>query len=339
MKICVFGLNHKTAKVNIRDKFALTDGHDIEILRKLLEETSACEALYLGTCNRHEFYFACKDSELLKTELESFIQKYIYSEFSLKEHISNYYYLQNLEAIRHLFSVTSSLDSMVIGENEILGQVKDAYRLASKEAKTTKKYLNKLFQLAFECAKTVKTETDISKISISIGHIAVEKAREVFPNLSDKNILVIGAGRMGSTVISYLKKLEVRNIFLANRTIGNAFALLRKLAIKHTDVLELNQLKDYIPEADVIISAAAGSSYILSETHFSKYLKLKQKKPLFLIDIATPRNIDPKLSKIKGMALFDIDDLQRVKSLGAERRKLEAEKAKEYVNDLSLIHI
>lgn len=328
MDICVFGLNHKTAPVGLRERFSISPEKTSEVLREMLNEPSVEESLYLGTCNRSEIYCVSHNADLFKREVETFINRSIVPEFSLETYKDHYYMLVNEETVRHAFHVCSALDSMVLGENEILGQAKDAFVIASHHAGTTGKYLNKLFLSAFECAKRVKTETDISRIPVSIGHIAVELAKKVFDDFNSANVLLVGSGHMARIILEHLKGFGVRNLTIANRTIGNAEKLKEEVEIQNARICNLDNLNDKISESDIVISSVESASPIITADEVKRLKESRPQRPLFFIDIGVPRSIEPAIHDIRGVFLFDIDDMEKIKDSGYERRKTEAEKGR-----------
>ena len=322
MNICTFGLNHKTAPIEIREKFSLPNDAIALFLKDVNKYSSATEALFLSTCNRSELYLVTKYPEKIKLELEPLIKQHFTSDFSLEAYDNYFYFFKDIEAINHLFLVASSLDSMVLGENEILGQVKEAFRNASEIYNTTGKLLNKLFQFSFCCAKKVKADTQISSIPISLGHIAVEMAKKSHPDMHSARLLLIGCGEIGSSVLKYL-------ITLINIAFETARKKVENLGLENINIVGFDELQDELKKSDVIICSANSKSYLIKPQMFEDIDPAKCK---VIIDIGMPRNVDPNIHEIKNIALFDIDNLEKIKDNSYQQRVEEAKKAKKIIS-------
>lgn len=327
MKVLVLGLNHKTADVEIRERIAF-GGHKLEEgifgLKKIPEVK---EIALLSTCNRVEIY-ACvngdaKAAENIKNFLSDFhnIQK--------KDFENNIYIYTDYDAIRHIFRVSSSLDSMIVGEPQILGQIKDAFEFALSK-KTTRVFLNKLMKKALSTAKRVRTETKIAENAVSISFTAVELAKKIFTDLSKKSFLLIGAGEMAELAARHLVSNGVKNVKVTNRTYRRGCELANEFngrPVKFEDTIQ------ELVHTDIVICSTGASTYVLHKNHMQRVMKDRKHKPVFIIDISVPRNIDPEIHKIDNVYLYDIDDLQDVVDTNIIGRKKEAENAENIVTE------
>jgi glutamyl-tRNA reductase len=320
--IVVVGVNHKTAPVDIREKIAFQEHIISNSLKKISSFSQITECLILSTCNRVEIYAVGEESP---EEIVDAVLQFI-SEFHNidKEQFKDYLYIhKNRDAIRHIFRVGASLDSMVVGEPQILGQLKDAYRIAT-ENKTTKIILNKLLHKAFFVAKKVRTETKISNSAVSISFAAVELAKRIFEDLFDKKILLIGAGEMCELAAKHLLTNGANEIFVANRTFERAENLAKEF---NGEAIKFEHIYMFLERVDIVISSTGAPHYILNYDKVKDVIKARKYKPIFMIDIAVPRDIDPKINELENIYLYDIDDLKQVVEKNWEARKNEAEKA------------
>ncbi len=343
MDILIIGLNHKSAEINDREtvsKKLLTVEMRRDFTDKLLElkdETGRPpikEIVILTTCNRSEFIMNLsfwsqgKGGHIIK----SYIAKYFFGN-SEKENIL-YMYL-NEDAVRHLFRVASSLDSMIIGEPQIFGQLKEAYNEACK-FKTSGQFLNKLFHKAFNCAKTVRTETKIAASPVSVSYSAVELSRKIFNGLDDKKVLLLGAGEMGKLTVKHFIKYGVKNISIANRTAEKARIFVEESFEEkektYLNVIDFSEYYKNLPYSDIVLCSTGSEDYILRYDDILSVIKMRKQKPLFLIDISMPRNIDPEINKIPNVYLFDIDDIGKMIENNIEIRKREADAAKDLID-------
>jgi glutamyl-tRNA reductase len=322
MNIIIVGLNHKTAPVEIREKIAFQEHRINDALQRLTENQTISEALILSTCNRVEIYAVSEqDENILEKEVVKFISEFHnISENNFKEHL---YIHKNKNAVRHIFRVGASLDSMVVGEPQILGQLKDAYRF-STDFKASKIILNKLLHKAFFVAKKVRTETEIASSAVSISFAAVELAKRIFETLQNKKIMLIGAGEMCELAARHLLSNGASEIFIANRTYSRAEALAKEF---NGHPIPFDNLDMFLEKTDIVISSTGAPHYILTYDKLKPIAKSRKQKPIFMIDIAVPRDIDPKVNDIESIYLYDIDDLRQVVEKNWESRKNEAEKA------------
>lgn len=338
MDILIIGINHKSAEIGDREivsRKLLTPELRQEFAKKLFnlkDEGNRLlikELVILTTCNRSEFIMDL--SQWAVGEKAHFIKDYISVYFFDKKGSDNLFYMYlNLEAIKHLFSVASSLDSMVIGEPQILGQIKDAYNEAC-EFKMNGPVLNKLFHKAFYCAKRVRTETKIASSPVSISYAAVELSKKIFNSLSEKKILLLGTGEMGKLTIRHFIKCGVHNIYIANRTKEKAHLFAEEVfSAKEKNYIEVIDFSEYyklLPQTDIVLCSTGSEGYVLRYDDIMPVIKLRKQRPLFLIDISVPRNIDPEINKISNVYLYDIDDIGKMIEDNLEIRKKEAETA------------
>jgi glutamyl-tRNA reductase len=323
-EIGLIGMSHKTAPIDIREKFSIDDDKFL----KFFERAGAIgidEIVCISTCNRVEIYFTSGDIDRSAERLMPILGEMSSVPISKLDNIL--YKKKSKDAILHLLSVASSLDSMVPGENEILGQVKDAYRKSAVLHKTGI-ILNKLFHQAFKTAKLVRTETDIARNPLSVAFIAVELARDIFKDLSKRKAMLIGAGEMGELILKYLTKYEISEITIANRTFHNAQRIIEDINI-HADIINPEDIKNAIEKTDIIISSSASAEFIITKEMAKHSLKSKNNNPLFIIDIAVPRNIDPLIGKMDNVFLYNIDDLKSIadKNLKSRLNELDAAKS------------
>lgn len=326
MNLSLIGISHKTAPLKIREKFAFSRKQLREALSKLVEMESIDEAVIISTCNRTEIYACVKDVELGSLGLKNFILKYHH----LEENKNNryLYFLKDREAIRHLFRVASGLDSQVIGENQILGQVKSAY-LQAQEMGTTNGQFNRLFQKTIAVGKLVRTKTRISQGNLSIGKVALKMLEEFWQRLTGKKILIIGTGKIGGLVAKYLKDKRASGVFIANRTYENACLLASKVGGR---AVKFDRLKDELTEADIVISATASPHLIIKKEMVREIMTLR-KKTLVIMDLALPRDVDPEVKNVSNVILYNLDDLNSTIESNHKQRKEEAKLAEKIVEE------
>ena len=325
MYVLVAGVNHRTAPVEIREKFSIP-GPALEDAYASLNQYSGVEgSIILHTCNRTEVYATTRNIEEGTKDLEKFLRQY--SGLGYHE-LKTYLYQPNChEAILHLFRVASGLDSMILGENQILGQVKDAY-LKAIELGSSDGVLNALFQRAIYVGKKVRTETGLDKYPISISAAAVELARRCLGSLEDKTVMVVGAGEMSELTTRYLMQHGVKSVIVSNRSYDKAVLLAESLQGK---AIRLDDLPDMLPQTDILISCTAATHYVMDDNNCGKSLRKRQGKPIILIDIAVPRDIDPAVGDIPGVFLYDIDDLQGVVDANYLERQRASRKAEKII--------
>ncbi len=320
--IVLCGVNHKTAPVEIREKIAFQENILRDALTQLKSNENINECLILSTCNRVEIYVVSQlQPEKIKDEIIKFISEF--HKISPAKFVEHLYFYVNYEAIRHIFRVGSSLDSLVVGEPQIIGQLKDAYRFAV-DTKTTGTILNKLLHRAFFVAKKVRTETEIANSAVSISFAAVELAKKIFESLDYKKILLIGAGEMCELAAKHLISNGANEIYVTNRTFERAVELAEEFK---GSAVNFENRYIVMEKVDIIISSTGAPHFVVEYDEVKKISKNRKYKPLFMIDIAVPRDIDPKVNEIEGVYLYDIDDLKDIVERNILARKNEAEKA------------
>ena len=324
MRLFLIGMSHKTAPLEMRERLQLLCGEENQPLAELMRLTGILEVLYLATCNRVEILACTEDDAQAVEVLKSFI--YRQGNLSIAEMEKCLYIHRDLEAVRHLFRVTSSLDSMVMGEPQILGQMKEAYRMAV-ESRATGVFLNRISHHAFQVAKRVRTETGIAGNAVSVSYAAVELAKKIFGDLKKKAILLIGAGEMSELAARHLLRQGVSSIRIANRTYARAEAM----AAEFQGIpVAFDRFPEVLPEVDIVIASTGAPGYILNAEMVAAALR-RRNRLLFLIDIAVPRDIDPAAGEIDNVYLYNIDHLQDVVDANREGRRMEAMKAEEIV--------
>ncbi len=301
MKFFAYGMNHTTAPLQTREKYALAPDGVMKVLEEL--KATAAEAVFLSTCNRVEFYVVT-DAE--KQSLEK-IRAILGRIHRLKPvEVQKYFYFhEGSEAFFHLFRVASSLDSMVVGETQILGQVKDAFEQA-RQGKMAGSILHGVFNRTFAAAKRVRTQTDIARMPTNVSSVAVDLAGKIFSDLSNHRVLLLGAGEMGELTSKYLTDAGVRSLFIANRTLGKAKGLTAKLG---GEALTLEDGLGKLEQMDIIITSVGGGKLRLVREQLERAMKSRYGKPLLIIDIAVPRNVDPGVGEIESVYLYNVDNL------------------------------
>ena len=327
MNIIVAGLSHKTAPIEIRERLSFSSHNLTTPLQEIINLPSLYEALILSTCNRVEIVCTAADSEKIIGEIKAFLAEF--HQLSLDKITPHLYFYTDQAAIRHVFRVASSLDSMIVGEPQILGQLKDAYRSAVA-SKTTGSILNRFLHKAFSVAKRVRAETNIASSAVSISFAAVELARKIFANLEDKKILLIGAGEMAELVTRHLVSYKIKELFITNRTFEHALPLVQEFGGR---VLKFDELFDNFAQMDIIISSTDAHDIIITYEQIAKALHARKNKPMFLIDIAVPRNIDPRVNDLPNVYLYNIDDLGGIVENNRQVREKEAKHAENIVEE------
>ena len=326
MGIIVVGLSHKTAAIEVREKLNFPENTLPDALRKLMAYEGIRESLIVSTCNRVEIYASVQESTSGIERVKQFISDYHgLSQEALEKSL---YVYPDAQGVRHTFRVASSLDSMVLGEAQILGQLKDAFDIALK-TKTTSTILNKLIKKAISVAKRVRTETKLAEGAVSISSAAVELAKKIFGELEGKNVMLLGAGEMAELAAQHLLGNGVKNIMVANRTFERAEELAKEFK---GDAIRFEHFPDALMMVDILICATGAPNYVVNRDMASRALKERRHKPIFMIDISNPRNIDPEVDKVDNVYLYDIDDLQSKVDVNTEGRAKEAERAEEIVS-------
>ncbi len=322
MNFFVIGVNHKTAPVEVRERFAIPESQLPEAMQRLARYPGVEEAMIVSTCNRVEMVARSTNGSC---DLHGFLREY----YNLKpgEYEKYVFEHQKRDAVKHIFRVASSLDSMVVGEPQILGQVKESYAVA-RAVGTVQSQLDALMTRAFAVAKKVRSETAVASSSVSIASVAVELAEKIFGNLSGKAVYLVGAGKMCELAARHLMAHGAKKIYVGNRTYERALALAKKF---DGEAIPFDQLYETADKADIIISSTGAPHAIFRKEHAEKFLARRKNKPMFFIDIAVPRDIDPALNELDGIFVYDIDDLQQVVQSHLGDRKREAERAEALV--------
>lgn len=324
MNFFVLGVNHKTAPVQVRERFAVPEARMPEALGKLTSMNGVEEAMIVSTCNRVEIFARAKDADC---DLQQFVREYF--GFHSGEYEPYIFEHKQLEAVKHVFRVAASLDSMVVGESQILGQVKEAYATA-RALGAINSQLDQLLTRAFAVAKKVRTETTIASSSVSIASVAVELAEKIFGSLNGKSVYLVGAGKMCELAARHLIAHGASKIYVGNRTYDRAVNLANKF---NGEAIPFDRLYETVPMADIIISSTGAPHAIFEKQHGEKFLHARKNRPMFFIDIAVPRDIDPGLNDLDGIFVYNIDDLQQVVSSHLGDRKKEAARAELMVEE------
>jgi glutamyl-tRNA reductase len=326
MKLLVAGLSYKTAPVEVREKLAFRSSrfrcHGCRL--KLLGNLT--ELVLVSTCNRVEIYGVVSGSA---PDANQLFQELSGSEFDFSPYL---YVKEGVEAVKHLFSVASGLDSMVIGETEITGQVKQAYQ-ASHEARLTGKITNRLFQTALQTAKEVRTQTGIGRGSTSVGSVAVDLAERIFDqNLSKKTVMIIGAGKMGEACVRHLAKKAAHAVLVANRSYDRAATLAADFGGR---AIQFDQLLSALQEADIVVSSTGSTHTILDRAALAPVMAARRNRPLFLIDIAVPRDIEADVQALPNVYLYNVDHLEKIVNENVRSRELELVCCQEIIDERS----
>ncbi|OGF63132.1 MAG: glutamyl-tRNA reductase [Candidatus Fischerbacteria bacterium RBG_13_37_8] len=321
LNIAVIGLNHKTAPIEIREAYNISNNDMESALSLLFEYEDIEEAFIVSTCNRFEVYVRMTDKATVLKHLQQFFSTYFRK--SWEEAGRYFYFYEDIEAIKHLIRVASSMDSLVVGEPHILGQVKDAF-FTAKECGGIGPIWHPLFEKVLRVVKKIKSETALSDRAISISTVAVDLARKIFGNLEEKNILVIGAGEMSELAALYMKERGAQSLYLTNRTYERAEELSNKLG---GTVHPFDEFKILLPAIDIIICSISAQEYVVTYEDINKIWAQKKHNALFIMDISVPRTIDPKINTLPFAYLYDIDDLKEVAEHNRKERQKEAELA------------
>ena len=325
MELSVVGLSHHTAPVEVRERLHFPESELVHALEALRRREGVAEAVLFSTCNRTEAVLRLEGEAQAMPLVAEFLadaRRVERGEFD-----RFLYHHSQREAIRHIFRVASSLDSMVVGEPQVLGQVKAAYASA-RAAGTLGGVLDEVLTHAFGVAKKVRTETGIAASAVSVGHAAVELARKIFGSLEGRTVFLIGAGKMSELAARHLRRSGAQAILVTNRTYGRAQELAEQLggqAIRFDDLLA------YAGQADIVISSTGAPHFIIRKQHGEEFMAQRRNRPMFFIDIAVPRDVDPELNKLDNIFVYDIDDLQQVVNANLRERQREAVRAEEIV--------
>lgn len=327
MSVLLLGLSHKTAPIEVRERLALPAGADGELAGELAQRRGISEAMVLSTCNRVEFLVRGDPGHDPSEEVYSFLAET--PRVKIEEASPFFYRYLDEDAIRHLFRVASSLDSMVVGEPQILGQVKDAYA-AAKAAGAVRGRLDLIVNNAFRVARRVRNETGIGHLAVSISYVAVELARKIFGDLKGRSILLIGAGKMSELGAKHLQNAGATHIQVTNRTYERAVEMARRF---NGTAVPFDRLLEVLTQVDIVISSTGSPSFILNKETARGVIAARKNKPIFFVDIAVPRDIDPEVNSIDNMFVYDIDDLRQVADANLRQRQREAGRAERIVEE------
>ncbi len=328
MHIVVVGLSHKTAPVEIREKLAVPESRMGEALTRLCSYQGVREGILLSTCNRVEVYAVVDEIEAGYGRIQEFLAD-AHLSLSSEQLTPHLYWHQGDRAISHLFRVASSLDSMIVGESQILGQIKDAFEAALTH-KSTGIILNKVVKKAISVAKRVRTETKISEMAVSVSYAAVELAKKIFSDLSEKTVLLVGAGEMAKLAARHFIASGVRHVRVTTRNPQHGVELADRFG---GTAVPFEQFREDMASADIVLVSTGAAHYLVSEDDVQRSVRQRKNRPMFLIDISVPRNIDPAVRHVDNAFLFDIDDLKARVEQNRGGRLQEAEKAERMVVD------
>ena len=325
LNLVLLGINHNTAPIEVRERLAIPAGRLGDAISTLVHQPGIREGLILSTCNRVELLTLQENTPASNADLLRFLHEYFaVAPASLTPHLYEY---REHEAVRHLFRVASSLDSMVVGEPQILGQVKESYTVA-REVGAVSGSLDTLIQRAFTVAKKVRSETQIGSSSVSIASVAVDLARKIFGSLDGKTVLLVGAGKMSELAARHLMQQGASKILVANRTMERAEKI---AALFRGQVVPFDELYGQAARADIVITSTGAPQKLFGRSHGQQFLQSRRNRPMFFIDIAVPRDVDPRMNEVEGCFVYDIDDLQQVAAANLADRSREAAAAETIV--------
>jgi glutamyl-tRNA reductase len=327
-QIVIVGLNHRSAPIDVRESVAFENSYVADALARLHGYPSILEGVILSTCNRVEVIAAAADEKSALSEITSFLaaQKAQRHAGALDDHIYTY---RDAEAVRHLFRVAASLDSMVIGEPQILGQLKQYYDTAQR-AGTVGAVLHRLFHRSFSVAKRVRSETGIGSGAVSVSSVAVDLAKRIFDRFDDKTVMLIGAGKMGDLMARHLQSVGVKTLMVTNRTFERALAIAENI---QGNPIRFEDFVRYLAMCDLVIGCAGAPDILIDASTVEKVLRERKHKTMFFLDIGDRRNFDPLINDLDNVYLYNIDDLKSVADENLQERASEAEKAEEIVRD------
>ncbi len=327
MHLLLVGVSHRTAPVELRERVDFAARGVDAAVSALAARTSNSEAAVLSTCNRAEIYVAALDADAAREDLLAFFRDYHGVEPS--DIVPHLYERRDADAASHLFRVAAGLDSLVVGEPQILGQVKDAYSVASAQ-QAVGPLLNKLFHTSFLAGKRVRTETSLGQGAVSVSYAAVSLARKIFGSLEERTIVVVGAGEMGKLTALHLKAQGIRRMLITSRTMAHASALAAEM---QATAVPWEQMTSAIGEADIVISATGANLPILVKADVAAIMKRRRSRPLFIVDIAVPRDVDPAAGELEQVFLYNIDDLQAIVEENLNRRAAEIARAERIIGE------
>lgn len=321
MQVFVLGLNHKKAPLNIRERFAISADRMSDFLVKGSRLPHVEELVTVSTCNRVELYGTSRHPKLARQQLGKFLAEFQKVPQEILE--GKAYFHQGDEAVRHGFRVASSLDSMIVGESQILGQVKESYRQAL-DAGSTGRLLNKFFHQAFYVAKKVRTETAIAAHPVSVSYAAVALAKQIFGDLSDKKVLILGAGKISGLAIKHLKSSGIKTFYVTNRTAERAEEIAKQYG---GETIPFSNFERWLGDVDLVLTSTHSPEYLVHGSMVREAFRRRKNSPMFFIDLAVPRDISPEVNQLSNVFLYDVDDLGAVVAANKENRLKEAERA------------
>src|SRR6195256_5630381 len=328
MQLLLVGISHRTAPVELRERIDFQARGVAEALRALAERGSAREAVVVSTCNRAELYVACDEVEATRQDLVRFVSDF--NGVAASDIAPHVYDVTDLDVARHLFRVAAGLDSLVMGEPQILGQVKDAHTIAT-DAHTSGPVLNRLFHTSFAAGKRVRTETGLGSGAVSVSYAAVALARKIFGDLNGRNVVVIGAGEMGKLTAMHMKSHGVQHVTIVSRTMAHAARTAE--AIGGASAAPWEELDAVLGASDIVITATGAAAPILTKARIESVMRPRRNRPLFIIDIAMPRDVEPAAGEIEQVFLYNIDDLQATVRENLARRASEVAHAETIVSE------
>jgi glutamyl-tRNA reductase len=324
--IILIGANHKTAPVELREKLSFTTEETLDALDYLKNDPNIREGLVFSTCNRTEIMYIPEIGDQVEAIIQFISQ---HKNIAVSEFRSALYVYEGDEAIRHMFQVAASLDSMMVGEPQILGQIKQVYKTAVEKGASSV-LLNRMMHKAFSVAKRVRKETGIGDNAVSISYAAIELANKIFSDLSTKTVMLLGAGEMAELAVEHLISNNVKDIIVANRTFKNALGLAQKF---NGQAVQFEEREAVLKDVDIIISSTGATEYVLTVDQVRRAMKKRHHNTIFFIDIAVPRDIDPKINEISNAYVYDIDDLKNIVETNIEQRGQETVKADRFVEE------
>jgi glutamyl-tRNA reductase len=334
-RLVLLGINHNTAPIEVRERLAIPSARLADATRTLLHQPGIREGLILSTCNRVELLTLQDDAETQQPQTQADLLRFLHEYFAvppndIQPHL---YEHRDREAVRHLFRVASSLDSMVVGEPQILGQVKESYTIA-REVGAVSTHLESLLQRTFTVAKKIRTETQIGSSSVSIASVAADLARKIFGSLEGKTILLVGAGKMSELAARHLIEHGASSILVANRTHSRAEKIAEAFSSTavRTEAIPFDDLYTQASRADIVITSTGAPQQIFGRSHGQHFIHARRNRPMFFIDIAVPRDVDPRMNEVEGCFVYDIDDLQQVAAANLADRSREAQAAETIVS-------
>jgi glutamyl-tRNA reductase len=327
LDIVLLGVNHKTAPVALRECLAISKNETSAALKAFQDLSSIREVMLFSTCNRVEVLMVAEDKSSAVDTVISFLSEL--KQLPVSEFEKSLYIHEGDDAVRHVFRVAASLDSMVVGEPQILGQIKEAYQMAT-QSKTSGVLLNKLLHRTFFVAKRVRTETGIGDRAVSVSYAAVELGRKIFGTFEGKKVLLIGAGEMAELAVEHLIRNRTGDILVANRTFESGVDLAKRF---NGQAIRFEEIQEVLEQVDIIISSTGSPDYVITRDHVKGAIRRRRNRPLFFIDIAVPRDIDPEINRLTNSYVYDIDDLKGIIDENIEDRNKEAIKGERIVDE------